>query len=166
MPDRLPDLFDPREFVEKKRRITGVLALERLDRLQDVLADLQGGAEVSLQFRKEGHIAAVEGRVTADLALRCQRCLEILAWPVRAQVRLAVVGSLDEAERLPPEFEPLVVPSAGETALADIVQDELLLAIPAVPTHPDCRTPGSVAIERNIERPFARLADLIKANEE
>jgi uncharacterized protein len=124
--DRLPDLFDPLEFVEKKRRIKGRMLLSSLDRVQDILLNPEGEVQVDLEFRREGRIPAIEGSVTAELTLQCQCCLEPLVWPVHSRVQLGVVGSIDEISILPEEFEPTLVEAGGRVALADIVQDELL----------------------------------------
>jgi uncharacterized protein len=77
-------------------------------------------------------------------------------------VRLGIVRSLDEADLLPESFEPLLL-EEEIIPLADIVQEELLLAIPAIPQHPQCgRAPQEGVKPKNQrENPFAVLADLI-----
>ncbi|BBL74647.1 YceD family protein [Methylomagnum ishizawai] len=166
MLDHLPDKLDPYEFVEKKRRIKGKLALAALDRLHDLLLNCEGAVNIDLEFRREARIAAVVGRIEAELVLRCQCCLEALPWPVAGEVRLGLVRSIDEANLLPEAFEPLLVESEEPMALADIVQDELLLAIPPIPQHEYCgppKKPGKAAAETR-ENPFAALAQLKKTN--
>jgi uncharacterized protein len=161
MSERLPDLIDLWAFVEKKRRIKGSLPLSRMDRLSDLLLNPAGEAQVDLSFGREDKVAVVEGRVEADLTLQCQCCLEALPWPVRSEVRLGLASSIDEANRLPDEYEPLLVPDEGVLPVADIVQDELLLAIPSIPRHPQCVSPEpddrSTAAAGH---PFAALAQL------
>jgi uncharacterized protein len=166
MLDRLPELFDPREFVERKRRIKGSIPLARLDRLRDVLSDSGGEAKIDLAFGKEGRIGCISGTVEADLPLQCQCCLETMLFPVQSDVRLGVVGSIDEANLLPEDLEPILVNPGAEVALADVVQDELLLAVPAIPRHTDCRIPGQPDAEVANEHPFAALANLKKPSEE
>jgi uncharacterized protein len=160
--DRLPDLFEPLEFVEKKRRIKGIVPLAGLDRMRDVLLRQDGGVQVDLDFRQEGRVAAVTGRVETTLVLQCQCCLGALDWPVSSEVRLGVVASIDEANLLPEDFEPLLLDSGPVIALADIVQDELLLAIPSVSQHPDCNLPKPEKASGGVEHPFAVLAQLKK----
>jgi uncharacterized protein len=160
--DRLPDLFDPLEFVEKRRRIRGMVPLASLDRICDVLLNREGGANIDLEFKREDRVAAIEGLVSANLVLQCQCCLEALIWPVCSEVRLGVVGSIDEANVLPEGFEPMIVESGGMVALADIIQDELLLAIPSIPQHSECHLPKPRARSDGVEHPFAVLAQLKK----
>lgn len=160
--DRLPELFDPLEFVEKKRRIKGIVPLAGLDRMQDVLLRQDGGVQVDIDFRREGRVAAALGRVEAKLVLQCQCCLGALDWPINSEIRLGVVTSIDEANLLPEGFEPLLLDSGPVIALADIVQDELLLAVPSVPQHPDCTMPKPEKASGGVEHPFAVLAQLKK----
>lgn len=160
--DRLPDLFDPFEFAEKKRRIKGSVPLARMDRLRDGLLVGAGDASIDLEFRREGRIATVNGHVEADLVLQCQCCMEQLHWPVRCEVRVGLAGSLEEADRLPEEFEPLMVEPGATVALVDLVQDELLLAMPSIPQHSDCGLPKPKQAADDVEHPFAALARLKK----
>lgn len=160
--ERLPDWFDPFEYVDKKRSVSGVVPLNRMDRLRDVLLSSDGEARIDLEFRREGSVAAISGRVEADLVLRCQCCLGPLEWSVRNEVHLGVVGSIDEAGLLSEAYEPLVVGPGDAVALVDIVQDELLLDIPSIPQHSDCRLPKPEAASDEAEHPFAALAQLKK----
>jgi uncharacterized protein len=158
---RLPDLIDPLEFAEKKRRVKGSLPLSEMDRLRGVVLNLEDMAEIDLEFRREGRILLVSGRVDANLALECQCCLDPLDWSVHSEVKLGMVHSIDEANLLPDSVEPLLLVDAGMMALADIVEDELLLAIPSIPQHSECVSEGQGAPE-SARRPFAVLAQLKK----
>jgi uncharacterized protein len=160
--DRLPDSFDPLEFVEKKRRIAGSLPLAGMERVRDALLIREGEVKFDLGFARDGRIAAIQGEVDAELVLQCQCCLEALAWPVHSEVRLGVVGSVDEADRLPEDYEPLLLEPGGTVALMDIVQDELLLAIPSIPQHDQCGPAKPAAHSDRAEHPFAVLAQLKK----
>ena len=79
--------------------------------------------------------------------------------------RLGLVGSEAEGEALGEALEPLIV---GEEpmALADIVEDELILALPQVPMHPVDACPGARLPSRQSgamqarQSPFAVLAQM------
>jgi uncharacterized protein len=83
-------------------------------------------------------------------------------------VRLGVVHSLGEADLLPESYEPLLL-ETDTIPLADILQDELLLAVPAVPQHECCdpaaqsRQEAAPAVAKR-PNPFAVLAELKKSN--
>ena len=160
----LPDRVDPWRLAEGAKVLEGLVALADLPRLAPALA-AGGEAAYRLEFGREDGRAVVSGRVRAVLALRCQRCLEPLHLDVDSAFALAVVGSLDEAAALPERYEPAIAED-GWVHPRDLVEDELLLAVPAVPLHEGgaCRPPatepqaGSGAAPA--DSPFAVLASL------
>lgn len=161
MPEHLPEVVDPIGLAEKGRRLVGHLSLGELDRLVPMLLCVEGQVDVDLRFERQGRVSVVLGRVSTELSLECQCCLEPMALSVDAQVQLAVVCSVDAALALSEEYEALVVGEDRQVAVRDIVQDELLLAIPVIPQHSSCsQVPaGSEQPERR-PSPFAALADL------
>lgn len=161
MPEHLPEVIDPIGLAEKGRRLTGVIAIDRLDRVLPLLARHDGQVEVDLRFFKEGRQPIVQGSVKTLLWLTCQCCLEALSWPIETNLQLGVVSSIDSALKLPDSLEALVVEADGVVVLADIVQDELLLAIPVIPQHPACDLPtGEVPGKKVRPNPFEVLRDL------
>ena len=160
MPDRLPDVIDPLALAQKRRRLRGEIPLQQMDRLAESLFSMQGNARLELQFDKSGRQASITGYVEAMLTLQCQCCLGEMTLPVKSKVNLGVVTSVDEALRLPESMEPLLLDAESEVALADIVQDELLLAIPAIPRHANCQLSGVPDSKPEKPHPFAGLADL------
>ncbi|MDD2769606.1 MAG: YceD family protein [Methylococcus sp.] len=163
MPPHLPEFVDPLEFADKRRRLVGELPLAMFDRIQEFLSEKRGSVRIELEFGKDGRWSVVTGRVEGDLALQCQLCMEPLNLQVQLKVSLGVVGSLDEADRLPGAYEPLVFGGGVPMRLLDLVQDELVLAIPPIPQHSDCGS--AVRAEprqesKHRENPFAVLAQL------
>lgn len=165
MSEHVPELIDPLALVEKRRQFKGAVPLSRLLRLHDLLVSLEGDARFELSFTKEGRVAAVLGKVEADLQLQCQCCLRAIPWCVSSKVRLGIVRSIDEANLLPESFEPLLL-EQETIPLADIVQDELLLAIPPIPQHSRCdwALNGMTRLSEERSNPFAVLADFKKMN--
>src|SRR5690554_6495533 len=132
MLDCLPNSIDPLEYADKRRRIVGSVPLNEMSRVRDMVLNEKGEAKVDLEFRKEGRRAVVSGWVEADLELECQCCLEPLDWPVRSKVHLGIVSTIDEGNLLPEPLEPLLLDETGMIDPADIVADELVLAIPPI----------------------------------
>lgn len=177
----LPDLIDPRRAAAQEAVFEGVLSLSRLPRLSALLVDdarLPGLAGHSAQSERAtyrlafGHDddgrAVVLGSVIAELPLRCQRCNQGYRLAVDAPVRLALVEGVDEANALPDHYDPLLLDSRLIRP-ADLVEDELILAVPAIPRHAgsDCVAPavpgtGEGAVSNTngaVEaHPFAALA--------
>ncbi|WP_462319792.1 YceD family protein [Halochromatium sp.] len=155
-----PDLLDPRKAVAQRAVFEGELALWRLPRLAPLLwqAEVDGpeqqdgsedGGSVRYRFEfgpdADGRGTA-RGRVAGQLPLRCQRCFERCELAVDAEVRLALVSGIDEAKVLPPQYEPLMIEDRLMRP-TDLIEDELILAVPAIPRHPegDCEPPRLLA---------------------
>lgn len=90
--------------------------------------------------RDEEGRAVVTGRVRTRLRLTCQRCLgEVeLALDVPLRVALLRVGQADDT--LPDDLDPVTIDDGSFRPL-DLVEDEILLAIPPVARH----APGGCA---------------------
>ena len=166
MVEHLPEYIDPLALADKHRRFKGSFPLSKMTRLQDVLLDQAGEVKFELEFGKDGKYAVVTGVVKAELVLQCQCCLGSIPWTVNGPVSLAVVGSIDEADLLPDSYEPLLLEEQS-IPLSDIVQEELLLAVPTIPQHEKCgvsMAKPSEPVQEAPKRPnpFAVLAKLKK----
>ena len=64
--------------------------------------------------------------------MKCQRCLERMILPLDVRFRLGLVRDKDALNDLSDWYEPLVV-TAEPADIADILSDEVLLALPIVP---------------------------------
>lgn len=171
MSDHLGEVIEPLSLAEKGRTLTGQLPLSRLDRLCQSLQNGKGGVDVSLHFDKdEVGQPRVMGRLAAVLQLQCQRCMQAMDMSVSVDVHLGIVRTQKQAESLPDNYDPLLISDEPMTA-ADIVEDELILALPLVALHEmkDCPAADArvgqneqdeVAPQR--ENPFAVLAELKK----
>jgi uncharacterized protein len=134
MLDRLPVLINPVSFSEKGKRLVGVIKISELTRLSDVLFDNTGEVEVDFSFDKEGRVPVIDGDIKAILMLKCQACLEKLEWTVNKPIKLGIVLTLEQADRLDSDREPLIL-EEEKILLANLVEDELLLALPDFPRH-------------------------------
>jgi uncharacterized protein len=111
------------------------------------LAVAEGLVDVDLRFGiDELGVHFMSGRLHAELAVICQRCMEAMRLPVEAEVSLGLARSDSEAERLPENYEPLLV-GAEPMPLSAIVEDELILALPIVPMHAPEQCPASTRPE-------------------
>ncbi|MEZ5560737.1 MAG: YceD family protein [Pseudomonadales bacterium] len=100
-------------------------ALPRLEALVNAIA----GVDVDLSFRRDDDGRHwVTGRATAQLQLACGRCLESFERALDVAFALCLATEA-EAGELAGEVD--VVTVSGDTvAVADIVEDELILALP------------------------------------
>ena len=168
----LPELIDPWRAVEAGAEFRGSLSLARMARLRESLREPTGEARFRLTFTRDPEGRGVlDGEIEARLILTCQRCLEALEYPVRTTLDLVLVSGLDEAGLLPEDLDPLLVPEEP-LRLADLIEDELLLALPQIARHEpgDCPVGGEPWTAASDERragegvnPFAVLGALRQA---
>ncbi len=171
---QLPEQADPWRLCEQGKCYEGRVALQDLARLTSLLNFTGGEAAFTLAFdRDETRRPRVRGRVCAELQLCCQRCLQSMPLAVDLVFQLSPVTGLEEAERLPEEYEPLML---DEHLLhpMDLVEDELILAIPPAPRHTaaDCgvdltdyRQESAPEAAQQKENPFAPLRVLKHDND-
>ena len=138
-----------------------------MSRLSGGLADTQGECRFSLEFgQDELQVPYVELSIEAGLPLMCQRSLERFVFPVQTVQRLGLIRDEADEAALPPGYEALLVPEDGQLRPADLVEDELVLAVPVVPLAPGSEPVDQTwsAGEEEIQAasPFAALASLKK----
>ena len=131
---RLPQYIDPLHLADKRGELKGQIPVSSLDRLADILFNDTGVVTVDLFFGREGRLAKIEGQIEAVLELECQLCLQAVQWPVKNTIKLGIITSIEQANRLPEDYEPLLV-DEGKILLKNIIEDELLLILPAFPKH-------------------------------
>ena len=166
MAKRLPGHIFPLRLAKSGQSLSGRIPVAKMSRLCENLSETSTDVEVQLHFgTDELGNACMRGEVNAELELICQRCLETFNLALELSLKLGLVTTDQEAEELDRGYDALVV--SGEPAsLVDIVEDELLLALPAIPMHPrhECSNPhmtshidvpGSPS-----ENPFAVLGEL------
>ena len=157
-----PDWVDPWKAGQGERQFAGTASLAQLARVTDRLARDDG--EVSFRVRFELN---TEGRPQARVEVaarpwqRCQRSLEPYQAEVSGESTVGLTADPDDAARMPGDREPYLMQSA-RVHLLDLVEEELLLALPLVPVNPDARLPASASAGETVrsdeeENPFAAL---------
>lgn len=144
----------------------GELPLARMERLAPGLCDRDGAVSIDLRFGRDeqGRNLAL-GPVTARLRVPCQRCMECMEMAVAAALRL-VFGDPGGDEGAVPEGHESVPLANGRISLLELIEDELILALPMAPVHEDCpggvwrRYMGGEAPSEGPPRPFAALSRL------
>ena len=102
------------------------------------------------------------------VALECQRCLKPVDVPLRAVRSFLFVHGEDAAAQLDTDSEDDVLAITRALDLRELVEDELLLAMPIVPRHEVCPEPlVPAADDEPVEErpnPFAALVGLKRTN--
>ena len=115
----------------------------------------------TFQLGSEGY-PQVHLMVTGIAPLVCQRCLDLLEFPVSLDVLLTVIRTDAEAAGLTAPFETALLVD-DELLLPQIIEDEVLAALPLAPKHSERAACGRVEQANSSEmyRPMAGLADLL-----
>lgn len=119
-----------------------------------------------VQFRRQSGFTVAALDVAGSVQLECQRCLSPMRQAVQSHADVALVAAETAADKAPPGFEPVRAPE-GRVRVRDLVEEELLLALPIVPLHDtsrECAPAESVpAIPADeMQKPFERLGELLK----
>lgn len=164
--DRSPRTpLDPEALAERESGLTGRLDAGVFDaRLAEALDVDRSSGEVvyALDFRRaRAGAVGVSGTLRARLVARCQRCLEAFELELELAPRLFIPAA--EGIQAPKGWE-LAEPGA-RPSLAELIEEELLLALPFAPHHPEgaCPAGSSATAEPEPARrhPFAGLADAL-----
>ena len=143
MSTALPDVVDAWRMVTSHRVFEGRLPLASMSRLGGSLADTDGDCGYQVEFgRDEFGIAYIDIRAETALPLICQRTLECFELAVRIEQRMGLIRDESEEAALPEGYEPVLLSEDGRLHAAQLIEDELILAIPVVPV-----SPGTEAIE-------------------
>lgn len=123
--------------------------------------------QVAVNLAKENGILWLHYQVAGRLLTPCQRCLSPMPIDVSGEYRLAILASESDIDKIQgAEFVLVdeICPAERKTLpLKDLLEDELLLALPLAPRHEACEmlldSVGDI-VEEESENPFAVLASL------
>lgn len=177
MSSGLPEFGNPLLLAQSGKRFSGRLALSRFGRLAGSLAKplaREDAVDYSIELcRNEDGKPVIRGRVRGALPQVCQRCLETFRLPVDRAFNVVLITDPAEEKLLGDSENARLVPD-GEMRLADLLEDEMILALPLVPRHPasgECRMPAFDEAEPeakpdNEPGPFDKLEKLKRNDQE
>ena len=150
----IPAQVSASRALAREERFNGPLDPAGLDRLAEFEPEaLHADLQVRVDVGRQGWL---EGQVSGRLHLECRICGERFAWSLQAPVKLALAMSEEDEERLMDQGEPVLV-REDRLPLHQIVEDEVLLALPMMPRCPTCenaRPPeGEDAAPDPVDRP-------------
>ena len=165
---QLPHYLEPRKQAMQGGELSGQTTVGALPRLAEYRHSQDSPVKVELRFeRDQDGRYLVRGRIDTRLHLTCQRCLELVECDVSAQVELALVWSEEQIASLPERYDPWLM-TDDKLVLADMLEEELLLALPLAPVHEICPEPlptpeaDETEAQDKADNPFAVLAGLKK----
>jgi uncharacterized protein len=143
--------------------------LAELPRLRSRVAGVGGSVHGTARFGRRADAPTVELSLAGEATLQCQRCMQPMRLAIDSTASLALLGEEADAVAVPEELEPVLAPE-GRISVGELVEEELLLALPIIPLHgqiDECAVPPETPLvgeqpEQVTQRPFARLAELLK----
>lgn len=162
MPQPQP-VIDGFEFASAGASLSGALPIRGFPRLRDMLAEHEGEVAYEVEgMRDERGRPALRLKVRARLDLRCQRCLEALPFEVQADATLVLAATQAEIDAEPADVDAADrVLAAKEMPVRELVEDELILALPYAPRHAGCSARASTDAAERVS-PFAGLRGLMR----
>lgn len=171
-----PRAIELSAFCRRELSVAGALPLSELTRLA---ASFSAATDGEASYSATGSLRAMPGgkaelwldlTANAVVPLQCQRCLQTLAEGLQVQRRIRFVATEEEAARLDEDSDDDVLLQPARLDLQELLEDELILALPLVPRHTECPQPLpelSDAEDTQAEaepqaHPFAALAALRK----
>ncbi len=158
----------------------GEFQLSQFPRLAELLsqkdAENTKDTEFSCEINKKSSIYWLQFKVKAPLENQCQRCLQPMSFILDEQIKLALLEDKSQASLLQ-EDDWLLLDDVVEMVkherrlpILNMIEDELLLALPLVPKH-DYNDENCVPVEiladdeeepivEEKNNPFAVLAEL------
>lgn len=170
MSREFPDWVNPLKAAEGNRIYRGTIAIARMTRLSPMLSGPAGEASFEASFSRDRlGFAIMNLKVEAKLPLVCQTSLELFEEVVARESNLAAISELEEQDEIPGHYEVVWVES-NRLKFLEVVQDELILAVPQVPRKPGLKELkystdpkedfSQLSGEQN--KPFAALGSLLQ----
>jgi uncharacterized protein len=138
------------------------MPVRELSRLSDLLASDAGEVAYQVQgTRDERGRPSLLVKARGGLQLRCQRCLEAMPFEIATEQTLVLAQTQEEidADPVDPSLPDRVLASK-EMPVRELIEDELILALPYAPRHAQCaaRTDSNTG---KATSPFAGLRGLL-----
>jgi uncharacterized protein len=138
-------LRELKSLADREVTLSGELDVGVLTRLTSLLHSDVGSVSATLGFRqrRDGWLAVVLD-YSASVELVCQRCLEPFRHELAQSVNVVVADSDSLPATVPEGFEPFEL-AGGRLRPVELVEDELIVALPLVPKHARVEDCGSLA---------------------
>jgi uncharacterized protein len=163
-PAQFPTI-DGFKFAAAGGELHGSWPVRVFPRLRDLLHDDSGTIAYEVRGGTSAHgRPQLALRAWGTLQLTCRRCLDALAFPASVDATLLLASTQAEVDAEPMTAEgPDSIVATKEMSLRDLVEDELLLALPYAPTHEVCAARAERAPQAR-QMPFAGLRGKLRGD--
>lgn len=169
---KLPHTLDALKCAQKRLDFQGYYAKGLfLERFGSTVESIDSDIEISVSFQFDlEHRVVITGKASVDVSVYCQRCNEKFNKQILVEFKLSPIKDISFADKLPYDYEPVLVNEFGEIDLVNAIEDEFLLSLPTFTKHdieachvPELiRTFGEIEEDTDKENPFAVLSQLKK----
>jgi DUF177 domain-containing protein len=144
--------------------------LAELPRLKSKIAGIGGNVHGRVRFGRRSGLAIAELTLAGTARLQCQRCMQAMELCIGSTTAVALITTESEVGEVPEDLEP-VLAREGRISAGELIEEELLLALPIVPLHEElreCAVPPSAPLvvraepEHVSQRPFEGLDELLR----
>jgi uncharacterized protein len=166
-----PDHLDVRAFAQNAAQLCGDIVLSKLERLaQDLYSEDADFSSKSVQWQARGESLPMASgiaqswlhlEIQSHVSLQCQRCLTGMEEVVSLERSFRFVRDEAEAESQDDESEEDLLVASKQFNLLELIEDELIMALPFAPAHDICPVP--VKLEASSEDFEQALSEKPKA---
>ena len=140
-----PDRLDIKAFAQAGGHLSGHDSLLKYERLAqeakglhpDLLVDWKAVSEIRPEAGGPGQIW-LHLSVHASFPMECQRCLTPVDVPLDVERSFRFVADEATAEALDEECDEDLLALSREFDLRELIEDELIMAVPPIPRHAQC----------------------------
>lgn len=166
---KLPISVDPVRAAQKQLELDAHIPKSFLNRLAESTISIQSDIDTTFSFDIDKQkLRIFHGKASVEVELICQRCNEPMLYHCEAEFTYCPVHNQEQENNLPDAYEPIYYDENGEVNLYQVVEDELILALPQIAKHAieDCQlgayevTFGEIDEEEQRPNPFDALAKL------
>ncbi|NKF50512.1 23S rRNA accumulation protein YceD [Shewanella sp. WXL01] len=135
---KIPVSIDPVRAATSRLRYEGIIPGKQNKRLNELSAGDCSDVVVSLECGVDLQgIVYLRGKAVTELTLLCQRCMTQFTTEVTVDFCFSPCKTEAEIDELPDAYDPIEVNEIGEVRLHQLIEDELIVAMPIVAMHDD-----------------------------
>ncbi|WP_394132140.1 23S rRNA accumulation protein YceD [Shewanella maritima] len=133
---KIPVSLDPVRAAASKSSYEGLIPGKQNKRLAELSAGDCSDVVVSLECGVDLQgIVYLRGKAVTELTLLCQRCMTQYATEVTVDFCFSPCKTQTEIDELPDAYDPIECNEIGEVRLHQLIEDELIVAMPIIPMH-------------------------------
>lgn len=142
----LPHFVDPGKMAEQNAQLVLDAPLAAFKRLREVTLSDDGDVSVKVRFHRDVRgVPHLRGELTATVVQTCQRCMGDVDVPLQADVNVFLLSDEAHADRLGDD-DDYVVFGDDRLDLLELLEDELIMALPLVACHEDCQPQAALTV--------------------